>query len=327
MKGFLCIIIFTAFNISASPQNSDMQNGIHYIHNEKESSSSKFIKFGLKLFGMKGNIERSMRNENFMHEAAKIPRSLKRGFDVSEESVLNRIVWAITPKENKTDKYIIYFHGGAYIHNISKIHWDFLEKLAIKTRATIIVPDYPLAPQANFEETHAMIEKLYELLLKKTEAGNISFIGDSSGGGLALSFAQKLRNERMPLPQKIILLSPWLDVTMDNPEIKEIDKKDRILDIKGLQLAGESFAKGTDPKDHLVSPIYGEFHDLGEISLFIGTHDLFYPDCQKLKDILKKQGAPFNYYEYPKMLHAWMLMTNLKESKNAIEQIAGLLNE
>jgi acetyl esterase/lipase len=39
-------------------------------------------------------------------------------------------------------------------------------------------------------------------------------MGDSSGGGMALALAQKARDAGLQQPRDLVLLSPWLDVTM-----------------------------------------------------------------------------------------------------------------
>lgn len=127
-------------------------------------------------------------------------------------------------------------------------------------------------------------------------------MGNSAGSGIALGFAQKLRNENKPLPSQIILNSPWLDITMSNPNITETDKKDKRQSIKGLKMAGQAYAAGLDARDYRVSPLYGDFSGLGKISLFIGTHDLFLADSRKLKQKMKEQNIPINYFEYPKCL-------------------------
>ena len=63
--------------------------------------------------------------------------------------------------ENKSDVVILYLHGGAYMGNITEQHWDLIEQLISKTNATIVVPDYPLAPEATCKETYDFIEALY----------------------------------------------------------------------------------------------------------------------------------------------------------------------
>lgn len=113
---------------------------------------------------------------------------------------------------------------------------------------------------------------------------------------------------------------------MSNPDIAEIERKDKLLGIKGLKMAGELYAAGTHPTDYRLSPVYGDFSGLGKISLFIGTHDLFLADSRKLKQKMEEQHIGINYFEYPKMFHVWMAFTNLKESHHAITQIATLVN-
>jgi acetyl esterase/lipase len=113
---------------------------------------------------------------------------------------------------------------------------------------------------------------------------------------------------------------------MSNEDILEIDKKDKMLGIEPLQIAGKAFAGDLDLKDYRLSPIYGDFSGLGKISVFIGTHDLFVADCRKLKSLTKASNISMNYFEYPKMFHGWFIVTSMKESKVALNQISLLIN-
>ncbi|MFN4201319.1 MAG: alpha/beta hydrolase [Fervidobacterium gondwanense] len=106
-------------------------------------------------------------------------------------------------------------HGGAYVGNITKMHWDLVGKLVDKLNALVVVPDYPLAPENTWRETYEFVDKLYGMLLEKYSGKKFVFIGDSAGGGLALGFAQKLRDENRRLPEHIVLFSPWVDVRLN----------------------------------------------------------------------------------------------------------------
>ena len=130
----------------------------------------------------------------------------------------------------------------------------------------------------------------------------------------------------MPQPKKIILSSPWLDVSLTNPDIQHVIPKDNALEIKSLQKAGMLWAGELDLKDPKVSPIYGRFDNIAKISMFMGTAEIFVSDGRKLVEKLTKENIPFNYYEYPKMLHCWILLP-LPESKVALTQIMKLINE
>lgn len=302
-----------------------MTTGIEYTHTKPESVPSKLLKIALKLTGRKKVFEKEMTSLKIPQKADTIPRSLRRAFIVTETLLRGRPVWRISPGEQGTGTVIFYIHGGGYIHNITGFHWSLIRKLAESTGADIAVPDYPLAPEAEYTEVYEYIEAAYSGLTGKTSPGNIIFMGDSAGAGLALGFAQKLRSEHRPQPAQIILLSPWLDVTMSNPDIAGTDDKDKMLGIKGLQMAGRSYAGNQDTRHYQISPIYGDFRGLGRISVFIGTHDLFIGDCRKLRQMMADRNIPLNYFEYPKMFHVWIAVTFLKEAKSAVGQIAELL--
>ncbi|MCP4442961.1 MAG: alpha/beta hydrolase [Aureispira sp.] len=302
-----------------------MNKSINYIHNEPVSFESKVIQFFMGFLGLKNRTVRNLQKGKFLQKAAMPSKSIQKNLEVDTRKENGRCIWTIRPKQNVSEKVILYMHGGAYIYNILKFHWDLLEELVHKTNATIVVPDYPLAPSASCLDVFNYVGKIYTDLLKKVSPQNIILMGDSAGGGIALGFAQELSLQHKPQPSQIILLAPWLDVTMSNPEIVEVNKKDKMLGIKGLQMAGQAYAKELALTDFRVSPIYGNFEGLGQISIFIGTHDSLIGDARKLKGVLDKQDIPMNYFEYPKMFHVWMVVTRMKEARHVIDQIALLV--
>jgi len=151
------------------------------------------------LFGVKkGGKLIKMANQSASTEVATpVPKSLLKNYDVKESIVNNRKFWTIKPKNNASDKVILYLHGGAYVGTIKKYHWNFAEELLLKTNATIVLPDYPLAPGSSCENAIEFVGQVYQELLKKHSSGNIVLIGDSSGGGLALGFAMHLRRSHL----------------------------------------------------------------------------------------------------------------------------------
>lgn len=235
-------------------------------------------------------------------------------------------VWAVTPKISEPRAVVLFLHGGAYVGNITKMHWDLVGKLVDKLNALVVVPDYPLAPENTWRETYEFVDKLYGMLLEKYSDKKFVFIGDSAGGGLALGFAQKLKDGNKKLPEHIVLFSPWVDVSMENPEIANVESKDVILTVKGLKAAAEKYATGLDLKDWHVSPIYGDFKDFVPVSIFTGTHDILNPDARKLRDKLREQRVLCNYFEYDGLFHDWVILTFLRESKDALEKLKNILS-
>lgn len=297
-----------------------------YIHQLPVSFKSQFLQTLMAIVGKKKSLERAMKHQRFASEAASIPAKLFVDSAVEEIGVGERRAWLVTPKREAAKRVILYIHGGGYISNMTKYDWSFVRELGVRTNSSIVVADYPLAPVSNYKHVYAYFDELYRNMLTQIANDDIIFLGNSAGGGIALGFAQKLRDENRPLPSKIILNSPWLDVSMSNPEIVDIDKKDKSLGIEGLRMAGKAYAADLSTNDPRVSPIYGEFSGLPPIHLFIGTHDLFLPDARKLKQQLMALDIRMNYYEYPRMFHVWVAVTSLRESRHAISQMAEIIN-
>ena len=192
--------------------------------------------------------------------------------------------------ESQSNELIIYLHGGAYVNEILPFHWIMLDKLAKQLDCTFIIPDYPLAPIHSFEESYEKLTVLYQKVLKYYSNKKIILMGDSAGGGLALGLSLYWANLALPQPDKLILLSPWLDLTMNNPEIDKFIDVDPSLKKDELIVDANYWANGTDLKDYRLSPIYGDFSALKEVVLFVGTHELFYPDVTLLYEKLKEKN-------------------------------------
>jgi acetyl esterase/lipase len=299
---------------------------ITYIHNKPASFKSQFLQLLMGIIGVKNRIEKKLNSKETRSVPAELPKSLQDKFMVQVDEINQRRVWTIKPKQNASQNVILYIHGGGYISNLTKYDWRLIEALLSKTNSMIVVPDYPLAPESDYEDLYDYFDCLYSSLMSKVADKKIIFMGNSAGGGIALGFAQKLRNENRTQPSQLILISPWLDITLSNPDIGMVDNKDKLLSVKGLRMAAQVYGSSVNGKDFRVSPIYGNFSGLGKISLFIGTHELFIADARKLKNLLNNADIPYNYFEYPKMFHVWVAVTDLKESQHAIEQIAILID-
>ena len=254
--------------------------------------------------------------------------------NIEQRKFMNRNVFMLTPKNvEKTDMVILYFHGGSYMAGITNEHWNFLEKVINNTGATVILPDYPLSPKHNYKDVFNMVEPLYIDILSKIDTNNFIVMGDSAGGGLALAIEEKIVNDtekenennddsrnnneniNYKLPKKTILISPWLDVRLENNRIDEVQKLDKDLNKETLKLAGIAYA-GTDGiNSYLVNPIDGDLSKLNNITIFTGTYDILNPDVHILEEKAKNQGLTINVKEYEGASHIWILKDNEEENE------------
>ncbi|AIJ25009.1 alpha/beta hydrolase [Amycolatopsis methanolica] len=257
-------------------------------------------------------------------ENALPPPAVRKQVDVDRTEVHGHPVDTLRPRANATSRHVLYFHGGAYVHQIQGDHWKFFARLIARTGCAVTAPLYPLAPGSHYDDTLSMIHATYKEVLGEVDPRDQVLMGDSAGGGLSLVLARALRDEGRPQPKEVVMLSPWLDITMTDPALPEYDRHDPYLGVTGLREAGRLYAGDLDPANELVSPINGDLRGLGSLSCFIGTRDVLLADARNLYHKAKEQGVPLEYWEYGGMFHAWMI-ANIPEAKHSLDRIAELV--
>lgn len=221
-------------------------------------------------------------------------------------------------------KIIYYIHGGGYVSAPLLFHYKMVDNIAKKTNAKVIFPIYPRLPYGIFKDAYPKITKLYETLLTEViSPKQITIMGDSAGGGFSLGLAMWLRDNNIPQPKDIILLSPWLDLATNNSKMNTIIKNDPMLSQGQLQVLGEMWADD-DIKNPYASPIFGKSENLGRISLFTGTNEIFYPDILDYHDNLNSMGINHTLYVAQQMNHVFVAYP-IPEAKRAQEKICEII--
>ncbi len=249
----------------------------------------------------------------------KVPKKVKETCQLKTEQFMGRNIFIVTPKNReKSDLKILYFHGGSYVAEATKQHWEFVEQIVNDTGATIIFPDYPLTPKYNYKDVFKMVVPLYKEIIDRIDTNHFVLMGDSAGAGLGLALEERVGEDNLTMPAKTILISPWLDVRLTNPVIEEIEEKDKQLNKETLKLAGLAYAGEDGINNYLVNPIEGDLSKLKNITILTGTYDILNPDVHVLKEKAEKVGVPIEIKEYEQASHIWMIEKN--SSQELIKQ-------
>jgi monoterpene epsilon-lactone hydrolase len=222
-----------------------------------------------------------------------------------------------------SQKHILMLPGGAYSLEPSRRYLKLSEYFAISQQMKVTILFCPLSPEYTALEVHQYLLHIYSRLVKEYPEDQFFFLGDFSGGGLALSFLQELRDiKNLPLPVKTAVISPWLDITLDNPMIKIAQKTDHLLPVGALKETGIRY-RGPLASDHpFVSPLYGDWEHLGKILVFSGTEDIMTPDCEMLAEKAGSlKGTELIYKKGAGMFHDWILIP-CKETDATLDLIS-----
>ena len=252
-----------------------------------------------------------------------IPQSVTLEVSANEELVSGCQVFHLN-RRPINDRVVIFIHGGCYITQPTPDHWKFVDTIAHRTRAEVIMPLYPLAPVHGVEEAFSFLEKVYRSAVEKYGASNVTIMGDSCGGGIAAGFTEHLPTLGLEQPGHLILISPWVDATLRNPDIIPYEKVDPILGVQGLQKLGLTWAKGLDAFDYRVSPVNGEVRVLRNATVFVGTREVFYPDARLFYDRINATGVHAELYVGRGLNHDYPLLA-IPEAKWAIDRMVEII--
>ena len=96
---------------------------------------------------------------------------------------------------------ILYVHGGGHVLGSAFGHKPLIGALAVAADAVALAPEYRLAPEHPFPAGLDDVTRAYEWLIESgTPPEQLVVVGDSSGGGLAMSLLLRLKQEGAPLP-------------------------------------------------------------------------------------------------------------------------------
>ena len=226
--------------------------------------------------------------------------------------------------EDDSKPIVLYIHGGAYVNNFAPPHWSAMAEWAETTGCGMVIPNYPLLFRYTVKDAFPLMMQLYRQLQERFPAKRIVIMGDSAGGGFSLALAQEiLKTDSLDLPGRLILISPWVDVTGGDDALQEYDT---FLSNEVLRHVGADWAGELNPRDPIVSPLYGDMQGLPPADLFTGTWEVFYTDIVKTYDKMKAAGIDVSLHVKEKMGHVYPLWP-CPEGKEARKEIAEMISK
>ncbi|MCV7347024.1 alpha/beta hydrolase [Mycolicibacterium rhodesiae] len=220
-------------------------------------------------------------------------------------------VWTLTPRD-PSGQYVVAIHGGSFIGQISIFHWWTYTDMARDTHATIVVPLYTLAPVGTAATDIPVMADFIGAQIAAHGADNVSVMGDSAGGTIALAALQEIVKRNGTQPHRLVLMAPALDLsdTFPNPVDDPLlgnphDGHDNNL----LTWAGDLAAN-----DPVVSPIFGSLAGLPPTTVYSSSRDLLTQQALRLRDKATAAGADFTFVLRKGQFHDWTIFAPLPDA-------------
>jgi monoterpene epsilon-lactone hydrolase len=229
----------------------------------------------------------------------------------------------IVPPNAANDRVILYLHGGGYVMGSINTHRAMIARIARASEAKALALNYRMAPEDPFPTAVDDATAAYRWLLAQGyKPGKIVISGDSAGGGLTLATLLALRDAGTPLPAAAVPISPWADLEGTGASIETRAATDPMVDKTGLLRMAQMYAGDSDPKNPLLSPIYGDYKGLPPMLIQVGDAEILLDDSTRVAQRATAAGVKVELEAWPEMFHVWHVFAKiLPEGQQAIDRI------
>ncbi|HEX6867123.1 MAG TPA: alpha/beta hydrolase [Caulobacteraceae bacterium] len=212
----------------------------------------------------------------------------------------------LRPADAVEGRALLYLHGGGYCIGSPRSHRGMAARFADQTKATTLVPDYRLAPEAPFPAAVDDGLKAYRALLDEGyEPRHIAVSGDSAGGGLTLATMLAAREAGLPMPRCLFLISPWADLGHHGPSYGHMEPVDPMITLAGIKEYAAHYGAGADLNHPYISPARADLTGLPPMLIHVGQAEVLLSDSITLAQQAGMNGVSVHLEVWPEMIHVW----------------------
>lgn len=238
--------------------------------------------------------------------------------------------WIYTPENADSDRVVLHVHGGAFVSTVVDHYLMYGEFMSRKFGAKVVCFQWTWADEAPYPRAMDDTVRAFRALVTRGIAPDrIAIVGDSCGGGIALSALCALREAGDPLPACMVGLTPWLDAEQTGDAAVNPRGRDPFVEANWIRARFRDYAGPTgDLADPGISPFRASLAGLPPMYLAVGEIDTTSDDSTRLAERARHEGASVIVDVAAEMVHGYIgLMDAFPESVQAMERIALFVNQ
>ncbi len=251
------------------------------------------------------------------------PRTVRRSWNIDRVECGGSDLFVMSHEGGPRKRVILYLHGGGYMFGPFASDWAAMRRLADRIGTDFAILLYPRVPEHDARATLEATEAAYAFLLERYGAGNLTVIGTSAGGGLAVALMVALRDSGGALPSCAILLSPSVDMIVSD-DVSALEAGDVLLSVDYVRLAGRLYAGDLGPDHPVVSPINSDLSGLPPMHLFVADSEIFRPSIEAFAEQARATGTEAHLILGEDAQHTWPLAPT-PEGRRALEEMVEIV--
>ncbi|MEN5074920.1 alpha/beta hydrolase [Isoptericola cucumis] len=196
---------------------------------------------------------------------------------------------------------VLDLHGGALLYGAGDVCRASAAATAGRTGLVAWGVDYRMPPEHPFPAALDDTLAVYRALLAEREPREVVVAGGSAGGNLAAALLLRARDEGLPMPAALVLLTPEVDLTESGDSFTTNAPHD--LALGSLREVNALYAAGADLAHPYLSPLFGDLAGFPPTFLQSGTRDLFLSNTVRMHRRLRAAGVDAALHVFEGMPH------------------------
>lgn len=246
----------------------------------------------------------------------------------------------LIPEVYSSKRVILYIHGGCFAGG-SRDSWrNFCSSLAHSASSRVVIPEFRLPPTHVFPASLDDLQSVFRMLFAEEQISmqledpdavpNIVIVADGSGASLAVALLFRLTEKYLQCVQNLVLLSPWLDFSPDNPLIAGKRICDEVMTGEALHRAADLYTYSANLTNPLVSPLKASqenFIGFPNTYIQMGEKEILLKQAEQFAELLNQSGVECTLDVWPKMMFMFQMADEyLTESHLAVEKLGNFIS-
>lgn len=266
--------------------------------------------------------------KNRIEEAKGVPQGLPKGVKSELYTLNGNCAEYLYADDNPKNKLILHFHGGGFIAGSRKTVRPMLGAMVKALGRNILTVEYRLAPEHPYPAAFEDCANAYCRTLEKLNPQDITVMGESAGGNLALAAVLYARDQNLPLPASIVAMAPAVQFDCKFPSYLDNKKTDCMVSNLHEQVQ-DTYLRSRDEAvlhDPYAAPYYGDFTGFPPTLLIASDSEVLRDDSVNLCGKMQGYGVDCQLSLYHRMMHIFEVIPSLPETKKAFRQIREFLD-
>jgi acetyl esterase/lipase len=221
------------------------------------------------------------------------------------------------PRHKKPRGFVFYVHGGSFVAERSPRITHLVARFAAAAEARVFAPSYRLAPEHPCPAAVEDIVAAWAWFHETWPGEPVVALAESAGAAILVAALQQGRARGLPMPSGVVLLSPWLDLSLQSWSVCAASLLGTTPHtMESLAVFARFYLDGRLPTDPVASPMFGPFDGFPPTLIHASRGDILYDDAVRVAEKIRDAGGDLTVRLWADETHVWERMSTAKAKQS-----------